>query len=37
MITTAVVTDTNSGISVQEGKELGVYVLPMPVILDGKE
>ncbi len=34
---TAVITDTNSGISVQEGDEMGIYVLPMPVIVDGKE
>ena len=34
---TAVVTDTNSGISVREGEEMGVYVLPMPVIVDGRE
>lgn len=33
---TAIVTDTNSGISVEEGKERGIYVLPMPVILDGQ-
>ena len=32
---TAVMTDTNSGISVSEGKELGIFVLPMPVIVDG--
>ena len=37
MIHTAVVTDTNSGISVAEGEELGIYVLPMPVIVDGHE
>lgn len=37
MIRTAVTTDTNSGISVQEGEEMGIYVLPMPVIVDGKE
>lgn len=37
MIRTAVMTDTNSGISVQEGQEMGVYVLPMPVVVDGKE
>ena len=34
---TAVMTDTNSGISIEEGKELGVFVLPMPVIVDGKD
>ena len=37
MIKTAVITDTNSGISVREGEEMGIYVLPMPVIVDGKE
>lgn len=30
-------TDTNSGISVKEGKENGIFVLPMPVIVDGEE
>lgn len=34
---TAVMTDTNSGISIEEGKELGIFVLPMPVIVDGKD
>jgi len=37
VIKTAVITDTNSGISVREGEEMGIYVLPMPVIVDGKE
>ena len=32
----AIMTDTNSGISVSEGAELGVHVLPMPVLIDGK-
>lgn len=32
---TAIMTDTNSGITVEEGRELGIYVLPMPVIIDG--
>ena len=32
----AIVTDSNSGISVEEGKRLGVEVLPMPVHIDGK-
>lgn len=32
----AVMTDTNSGISVSEGAALGLYVLPMPVLIDGK-
>lgn len=31
----AIMTDTNSGISVEEGKQLGVYVMPMPVLMDG--
>ena len=31
----AIMTDTNSGISVEEGKKLGVYVMPMPVLIDG--
>ena len=33
---TAIVTDTNSGISPMEGKELGIFVVPMPVIIDGE-
>lgn len=32
----AIMTDTNSGISVEEGARLGVYVIPMPVLIDGK-
>lgn len=34
---TAIVTDSNSGIFPEQGRELGIFVLPMPVILDGKE
>ncbi|MBO4493110.1 MAG: DegV family protein, partial [Ruminococcus sp.] len=34
---TAVMTDTNSGITLEEGKRHGIYVLPMPVIIDGKD
>lgn len=34
---TAVVTDSNSGIFEAEGRRLGVYVLPMPVIIEGTE
>ena len=34
---TAIVTDSNSGIFPEQGKELGIFVLPMPVILDGQE
>lgn len=33
---TAIVTDSNSGIFPDRGRELGIFVLPMPVILDGK-
>lgn len=33
---TAIVTDSNSGIFEKEGKELGVCVVPMPVIIEGK-
>ena len=32
----AVATDTNSGISVEEGVRLGVYVIPMPILIDGQ-
>lgn len=32
----AIATDTNSGMSVSEGRERGIFVLPMPVIIDGK-
>ena len=32
----AIVTDSNSGISQEEGKELGIYVIPMPCLVDGK-
>jgi len=32
----AIVTDSNSGISVEEGKKLGVPVVPMPVDIDGE-
>ena len=31
-----IVTDSNSGISQAEGKELGIYVIPMPFLVDGK-
>ena len=33
---TAVVTDSNSGIFEAEGKELGIYILPMPVLIDNQ-
>lgn len=32
----AIVTDSNSDISQAEGKELGIYVIPMPFLVDGK-
>ena len=34
---TAIMTDTNSGISVEQCKEHGIYVLPMPVMVDGQD
>lgn len=33
---TAIVTDSNSGIFEKEARELGIYVVPMPVIIEGK-
>lgn len=33
---TAVMTDSNSGITPQEGQEIGIYSLSMPVIIEGK-
>ena len=32
----AIVTDSNSGITQAKGKELGIYVLPMPFFIDGE-
>lgn len=32
---TAVMTDTNSGITKKEARELGLYLMPMPVIING--
>lgn len=34
---TAILTDSNSGIFPVEGDRLGIFVMPMPVILDGRE
>lgn len=34
---TAIMTDSNSGITQAQGKELGVYVLPMPFMIDGED
>lgn len=31
---TAIITDSNSGITQDEAKELGIYVVPMPVLID---
>ena len=31
-----IVTDSNSGITQAQAKELGVYVIPMPFIIDEK-
>lgn len=33
---TAIVTDSNSGITQKQGEELGIYVLPMPFFIDGE-
>ncbi len=33
----AIVTDSNSGISQDEGKKLGIEVIPMPFTIDGEE
>ena len=33
----AIITDTNSGISKEEAKELGIYILPMPFSIDDNE
>ena len=33
---TAIMTDTNSGITTEEGKSLGIFVIPMPIIIDDK-
>lgn len=33
----AVAVDTNSGLTIERGRELGIYVLPMPFSVDGKE
>ncbi|MBR4446603.1 MAG: DegV family protein [Solobacterium sp.] len=36
-MSTAIVTDTNSGLNRAEGKERGIFVIPMPVIIDGQD
>lgn len=32
----AIVTDSNSGITQQQAQELGISVLPMPFMIEGK-
>ena len=32
----AIVADSNSGITQEQGKELGIFVLPMPFMIDGE-
>ena len=32
----AIVTDSNSGITLKRGEQLGIYVLPMPFFIDGE-
>ena len=32
----AIVTDSNSGITQEEAKRLGIFVLPMPFYIDGE-
>ncbi len=34
---TAIVTDSNSGITQQMAKELGISVIPMPVLINGEQ
>ncbi len=37
MSKTIIVTDSNSGITQEEGKKLGIYVIPMPFTINGEE
>lgn len=37
MCRVAIVTDSNSGITQSQAKELGLYVLPMPFLINGEE
>ena len=32
----AILTDTNSGISKEEAENIGIHVMPMPVLIDGE-
>ena len=36
-MSTAVVLDSNSGLTKEEARELGIHILPMPFMIDGKE
>ncbi len=33
----AIITDSNSGITQKQGQELGIYVVPMPFMIDGED
>ncbi len=33
---TAVVTDSNSGITQSQAKEMGIFVIPMPFMINGE-
>lgn len=35
-MSTAILTDTNSGIYAEEAEKLGIFVIPTPIIIDGK-
>ena len=37
MAKVAIITDSNSGITQNEAKELGIRVVPMPFMIDGEE
>ena len=36
MTKTAIITDSNSGILEQEAEYLGIYTVPMPVVIEGQ-
>ncbi|MCQ2557497.1 MAG: DegV family protein [Oscillospiraceae bacterium] len=36
-MSTAIVTDTNSSMTMEEAERYGIYLLPMPIIVNGKE
>ncbi|MBQ8032263.1 MAG: DegV family protein, partial [Butyrivibrio sp.] len=33
----AIITDSNSGITQKQGEELGIFVVPMPFMINGQE